>query len=57
MDSNFIENSMEIKLVESEIDLLEIITLQHDNHFENVPTELKETNGFATVKHNVDLLQ
>lgn len=48
---------MEIKLLESEEELLGILKLQEENYVKNIPSEQKESNGFVTVKHDLPLLQ
>lgn len=47
---------MEIKLVESSDELLQILKLQYANHFDNVPHELIVKNGFVTVLHDINSL-
>ncbi|WP_271785437.1 GNAT family N-acetyltransferase [Aquimarina algiphila] len=47
---------MKIKLVESNNELEQILELQNDNHYENIPPDLKNKNGFVTVRHNLELL-
>ncbi len=45
---------MKIKLTETENELLEILDLQKENHFENIPNK---NNGFVTVCHDLNLLK
>ncbi len=47
---------MIIKLVDTKDELLQILSLQNMNHVNNIPTETKNSNGFVTVKHDIDLL-
>lgn len=48
---------MEIKLVECDDELQQILDLQQINHFKNVTEEFKETDGFVTVMHDLELLR
>ena len=48
---------MYIKLAETESDLLGILNLQNENHFDNVSPELQESKGFVTVRHSLPVLQ
>lgn len=48
---------MEIKLVTTEIQLIQILELQQVNHFENVTDQVKGSEGFVTVRHTLDLLK
>lgn len=48
---------MEIKLVETEKELQQILDLQKQNHYQNVSEKSKETDGFVTVMHNLELLK
>lgn len=48
---------MEIKLLESENELLGVLKLQEENYVKNIPSEQKESNGFVTVKHDLSLLK
>lgn len=46
-----------IKFAESDDDLTQILELQNANHRDNISIEDKMSNGFVTVKHNLDLLR
>jgi len=46
----------EIKLAETESELKQIVALQSANLYQNVSAELQKTDGFVTVKHDLDLL-
>lgn len=46
-----------IKLVESDIELIQILNLQNLNHLDNLTNEEKKNNGFLTVKHEFHILQ
>ena len=48
---------MKIKLVESDVELHQILELQKANHYQNVSEEFKQTDGFVTVMHSFDLLK
>ena len=48
---------MKIKLVESDLELQQILELQKANHYQNVSEEFKQTDGFVTVMHDLDLLK
>ncbi len=37
-------------------DLQQVLNLQARNHVSNVPAEVKNKEGFVTVKHNLELL-
>jgi hypothetical protein len=45
-----------IKLTETKEELQQILTLQGKNHFENVTADKMQSDGFVTVKHDLDLL-
>lgn len=47
---------MELKLVDSELELQQILELQKANHYDNVSDDLKQVNGFVTVKHDLATL-
>ena len=47
---------MEFKLVESKIELEQILELQNDNHYDNLSLLSQKENGFVTVQHSFDLL-
>lgn len=47
---------MEIKLAETETELLQILTLQKENHVSLISPDVKKTEGFVTVKHDLNLL-
>lgn len=47
---------MIIKLAETKKELEEILTLQDRNHLDNISVEKRTSNGFVTVKHDVELL-
>ncbi len=47
---------MTIKLVDSEKELLQILEIQKSNHYDNIPLETQNSNGFVTVKHNLELI-
>ncbi len=47
---------MILKLTETKEELLQILELQHQNHFESVSIETQLSKGFVTVRHNLDLL-
>ncbi len=47
---------MELKLVDTELELQQILELQKANHYENVSDALKQANGFVTVKHDLATL-
>lgn len=47
---------MYIKLAETECELLQIIDLQNQNHFNNVSNEVKKKEGFVTVTHDIETL-
>jgi ribosomal protein S18 acetylase RimI-like enzyme len=47
---------MIIKLAETREELEQILTLQDKNHLENIPIDKRNTNGFVTVRHDIDLL-
>ncbi len=48
--------SIVIKQAESLPDLKQILSLQAENHTQNLTQEDKKTNGFVTVKHDLELL-
>lgn len=47
---------MQVKLVEFDAELQQILDLQKANHYQNVDQEFKQTNGFVTVMHDFELL-
>ncbi len=47
---------MELKLVDSKEELQQILDLQEVNHVDHVPSNIRDKEGFVTVKHNIDLL-
>lgn len=51
------KTALVIKFAESDADLKQILELQQINHRDHISAEEKMTNGFVTVKHDLDLLQ
>lgn len=51
------KKSIVIKFAESDDDLNQILELQSTNHRDRISLEEKMTNGFVTVKHDLDLLR
>lgn len=47
---------MVIKLTDTQEELQQILTLQEKNHVDNVSPDKKLSEGFVTVKHDLDLL-
>ncbi len=47
---------MEIKLAETTDELKQILDLQEQNHCDNVSIERRTTDGFVTVRHNLEML-
>ncbi|MEM9338375.1 MAG: GNAT family N-acetyltransferase [Bacteroidota bacterium] len=47
---------MDVRQVESESELKQILDLQNDNHYTNVPEHVKEADGFVTVRHDLKTL-
>ncbi|UII24448.1 GNAT family N-acetyltransferase [Fulvivirga maritima] len=45
------------KLANSDEDLLGILELQRENHLANISSEIKNTEGFVTVKHTLPILR
>jgi ribosomal protein S18 acetylase RimI-like enzyme len=50
------KSSILIKFAESEDELKQILKLQSSNLMQNVSVEAKRSDGFVTVKHDLDLL-
>jgi len=50
------ESSILIKFAESESELKQILKLQSSNLLQNVSAEAKRSDGFVTVKHDLNLL-
>lgn len=49
--------NVKITLADSTAQLQQILTLQDSNHLENLPVDKRNTNGFVTVKHDLELLK
>ncbi len=47
---------MTVQLVSSKSELLQILEIQKENHYSNLPLENQHSNGFVTVKHNAELI-
>lgn len=50
------DNQILIKYAETEDELYQILKLQNLNHIDNLSINDKNSNGFVTVKHNIELL-
>lgn len=48
---------MILKLAKTEREFRQILDLQSANHFNNINTEVKEAEGFVTVRHTLNLLK
>lgn len=48
---------MTLKLVDKKEELLEILEVQAQNHFDHLPHETKSEKGFVTVKHSFEMLE
>jgi len=48
---------MEITLVKSPSQLIQILKLQNENHFGNLSKSEQSKAGFVTVKHDIDMLK
>ncbi|MDQ3396016.1 MAG: GNAT family N-acetyltransferase [Bacteroidota bacterium] len=51
-----IQTSIIIKHAETKEELEQILILQDKNHVQSLSFEVKKTNGFVTVRHNLELL-
>ena len=47
---------MIIKLADTKEELVQILTLQDENHLDNIPIDNRNSNGFVTVRHDIELL-
>ncbi|UII23619.1 GNAT family N-acetyltransferase [Fulvivirga ligni] len=50
-------NTPVVRLAESENDLEGILQLQQDNHVQNISADIKNKEGFVTVKHSLEDLK
>lgn len=50
-------NNLLVKLAETNEELEQILILQNANYFGNLSVEDRNTNGFVTVKHDIELLK
>ena len=48
---------MEIKLVDQNDELLQILQIQAENHLHNLHYDVASENGFVTVKHSYDMIR